>query len=110
MKQSVQQVHTKLMSLILSSLIITGVAGVGFAAAAMAAGAPAGVGADAVAGGATEANMSDAGTANSNAQWQSGATRGADRAAARMHTTGSKMKQSGGADLEASGKAPKGKR
>ena len=69
MKQNVQQVRPRL-----PALIMTGMAG-----------------------GAAEAHMSPAGSANSNAQWQSGA----DRAAERMNAHGTGMKPSGEADLEA---------
>ena len=106
MKQ--QQIRTRLMTLILA-----GVAGAGIAATAMAAGvggvgggANAGVGAGvtmpgtAQAGGTADTHMSTSGAANSNAQWQNGATRGADRAAERK---GAEMPQSDGADLEAAG-------
>lgn len=113
MKQHVQQVRSKLLSLTLSSLIVTGVAGVGFATAAIAAGAAASsnAGMGAQAGGTASEHMSDSGSANSNAQWQNGATQGADRAAARTSTTGAEMKQSGGAQLDDIGKAAvKGKR
>ncbi len=97
-----QQVRTKLMT-----LIVAGVAGAGFAAAASAAGMGGGINADvgaeatvstpdtAQTGGAAYAHMSTSGNANNNAQWQSGATRGTDRAAERMNTNGAVMKQSG---------------
>ena len=108
MKQNAQQVRTQLLT-----LIMAGVTGAGFAAAATAAGIGGGVNANvgaganvsvpgtAQAGGAADAHMSPSGSANSNAQWQSGATRGADRAAERMDAQGAEMKQSGGAGLEA---------
>jgi hypothetical protein len=110
-------VRTKLLT-----LIMAGVAGLGFAAVATAAKIAGGVNAHvsanhgvtapvrAEAGGTADAHMSAAGLANSNAQWQSGATRGADRAAERMNMNGAEMQQSAGAELEASGKAAAGKR
>src|SRR5512141_2945865 len=100
MKQYAQQVRTQLLT-----LIMAGVAGAGLATAATAAGLGGGAHADvgagasvpapdtAQAGGAADAHMSPSGSANSNAQWQSGATRGADRAAERMNANA--------ADLEA---------
>lgn len=118
MKQYAQQVRTQLLT-----LIMAGVAGVGAATAATAAGLGGGVHADvgagasvpapdtAQAGGTADAHMSPSGSANSNAQWQSGATRGADRAAERTNADGAEMKQSGGADREVSDTATvKGKR
>ena len=102
MKQYAQQVRTQLLT-----LIMAGVAGAGLATTATAAGigghAEVGAGASlpapdtAQAGGAADAHMSSSGSANSNAQWQSGATRGAGRAAERMNADG--------ADLEATGTA-----
>jgi len=109
MKQNAQQVRTKLLT-----LIMTGVAG--FAAAATAAGMGGGINANvgagatvpapatAQAGGVADAHMSTSGIASSNAQWQSGATRGADRAAERMNPNGAELKQPG-ATLEATGTA-----
>ena len=110
MKQYAQKVRTQLLT-----LIMAGVAGAGVATAATAAGIGGGVHADvgasasvpapdtAQAGGAADAHMSPSGSANNNAQWQSGATRGADRAAERMNADD--------ADLEATGTATvKGKR
>ena len=101
MKQYAQQVRTQLLT-----LIMAGVAGAGLATTVTAAGiggghADVGAGASvpapdtAQAGGAADAHMSPSGSANSNAQWQSGATRGAGRAAERMNADG--------ADLEATG-------
>lgn len=102
MKQNTQQVRTKLLTLIVAS-----VAGASFAAAASAAGISGGINADvgaeatvstpdtAQAGGAADTHMSTSGNANTNAQWQSGATRGTDRAAERMNANGAEMKQSG---------------
>ncbi len=104
MKSNAQQVRTQLLT-----LIIAGVASAGFATAATAAGMGGGiqarVGVDATAGGAADAHMSGSGSANSNAQWQSGSARGADRAAERMNANGTDMKQSAGMDLEAAGSA-----
>jgi hypothetical protein len=110
MKQYAQQVRTQLLT-----LIMAGVAAAGVAMTATAAGLGGGIHADvgagasapapepAQAGGAADAHMSPSGSANNNAQWQSGATRGADRAAERMNAEG--------ADLEATGTATvKGKR
>lgn len=110
MMQTAKQVRTKLLT-----VIMAGVAGVGFATAATAAGVGAGAnandGAGAQAGGTADAHMSPSGSTNSNAQWQSGATRGADRAAARTSMSGDEMQQSAGAELDATGKAAvKGKR
>jgi hypothetical protein len=111
MKQPTQQVRTKLMT-----LIMAGMAGAGFSAAATAAGMGGGtsatVGAGATvsapdtaqAGGAADAHMSTSGIANSNAQWQSEATRGAARAAERMNANGAGMISSG-TPLEATGTA-----
>jgi len=107
MMRNAQQIRTKLLT-----VIMAGVAGVGLAAAATA--AEVGGGADAnvdagvqvaapgntQAGGTADAHMSTAGSANSNAQWQSGALRGADRAAERMGAD--ELKQS--TELQATGK------
>jgi hypothetical protein len=110
MKQYAQQIRTQLLT-----LIMAGVAGASFVTTATAAGIGGGVHADvgaaasvpapdtAQAGGAADAHMSISGSANNNAQWQSGATRGAARAAERMNAEGAEMKQSGGANLEAAG-------
>ena len=107
MKQYAQQVRTQLLTLIMAA-----VAGAGFASAATAAGLGGGVNANvgaganvsvpgaAQAGGAADAHMSPSGSASGNAQWQSGASRGTDRAAERMDTRGGEVKQSGSADLE----------
>lgn len=112
MKQNAQQIRTKLLT-----VIMAGVAGVGFAAAATAAGVGVGINTNvgagaqvaapnnAQAGGSADAHMSTAGSANSNAQWQNGATRGADRAAARMDTNVNGLEQSTAAGLESAGKA-----
>lgn len=108
MKQNSQQIRTKLLT-----VIMAGVAGVGFATAATAAGVGANVGAGtevtapdkAQAGGSADAHMSTSGSANTNAQWESGATRGADRAAARMDTNVDALEQTTAAELEAAGKA-----
>lgn len=110
MTQIAQQVRTRLLT-----LIMAGVATLGFAhvtqAAGSAAGANANVGADAQTGAAASAHMNGSGSANSNAQWQSGATQGADRATARMSPHGVEMMHSGAADVDATGNAAaKGKR
>ena len=95
MKQYVQQARIKLLT-----LVMAGIAGAGLSVAASAAETGAGINAHvgtgasasmpdtAQAGGSAETHMSTAGSANSNAQWMSGATRGADRAAARMDAHG----------------------
>src|SRR5512139_3382806 len=106
MMQTAQQVRSKLLT-----LIVAGVAGVAFANAATAAGAGGSAQVAAPgggqAGGSADAHISPAGSANSNAQWQSGATRGTDHAAERMSTSGDDMRQAAGADLESTGKANK---
>jgi len=105
MKQNAQQVRPKFLT-----LIMAGVAGAGFAAAAAAetgtginanvdAGTTFSAPGTAQAGGAAETHMSTSGSANSNAQWQSGATRGEDRAAEHMNTHSTELRQSAGADL-----------
>lgn len=108
MMRNAQQIRSKLLT-----VIMAGVAGVGFATAATAAGVGVGANAhvgagaqvaapnNAQAGGRADAHMSTAGSANSNAQWQSGATRGADRAAERMGTDSDGLKQSTAAELGA---------
>ena len=101
MMRNAQQIRSKLLTVILA-----GVAGVGFATAATAAGVDANVGAGAQveapgnvqAGGPADAHMSPSGSTNTNAQWQSGATRGAER----MGTSGTELKLS--TELEATGK------
>lgn len=112
MKQNAQ-VRTKFLT-----AIMAGVAGVGFVTAATAVGidhTAVGAGAEVAApiksqaGGRAEANMDPTGSASSNAQWQSGATRGADRAAERASTTVEALEQSTAAELEAIGK-PSAKR
>lgn len=111
MMQHAQQVRTKLFTLIMAA-----VAGAGFATAATAAGAGVNANVDAdtqvvardnaQAGGSADARMSPSGNTNSNAQWQSGAAQGADRAAGRMNPKGAEMKQSSDTEPEATGKAP----
>lgn len=103
MKQNAQQILTRLLT-----VIMAGVAGIGFATAATAAtaagvgvGAGTNVGAGAQAGGNADTHMNATASANSNAQWQSGATRDADRAAERMGTNSGGQAQSAAADLEA---------
>lgn len=116
MTQKAQPIRTQLLT-----AIMAGVTGVGFATAASAvgvgananigAGAQVAAPANAQAGGTADAHMSTSGRANGNAQWQSGAARGADRAAERMNTKGAEMKQSADAELDATGTAAiKGKR
>jgi hypothetical protein len=111
MKQNAQQIRTQLLT-----VIMAGVAGVGFAAAATAAGVGGGVNAnvgagaqvvapEAQAGGSADVHMSPSGSENSNAQWQGGATRGADRAAARMGTNVDGLEPSTAAELGAAGQA-----
>ena len=105
MMRNAQQIRSKLLTVILA-----GVAGVGFATAATAAGVDANVGAGAQveapgnvqAGGTADAHMSPSGSTNTNAQWQNGAARGADRAAERMGTSGTELKPS--TELEVTGK------
>jgi len=105
MKQHAQQIRTKLFI-----VIMAGLAGVGFATAATAAEVAAGADAQvaapdhAQAGGSADAHMSTSGNANSNAQWQSGASRGADRAAERRGTNVDGLEQSAAAEHEAAGK------
>lgn len=97
----------------LLTAIMAGVASVGFAAGATAAslGAGAKVGADAKvsapanaqAGGSAEAHMSPSGSDNGNAQWQSGATRGPDRA---LEREGTSVESTTEAEAAAQGKRP----
>jgi hypothetical protein len=110
MTQKTQPIRTRLMT-----ALMAGVASIGFATAATAAGVGVGVNAGAgvqvgapvkaQAGGVAGAQMSTSGSANSNAQWQSGATQGGDRAAERMNAKGADMTQPTDAELEAVGKA-----
>lgn len=110
MMKKAQPIRTQLVT-----VLMAGVASIGLATAATAAGVGVGVNAGAGAqvgapakahtGGAAEAHMSTSGSANSNAQWQSGATRGADRAAERLDAKGAGMTQSTDAELEAAGTA-----
>lgn len=107
MKRNSQSTRSPLLTSILA-----GVASASFTAAALAAGVGVGAGASvgagaqvtapgqAQVGGSADANMSTSGSANTNAQWQDGATRGADRAAERIKGTGETA-----TELEASGKA-----
>lgn len=102
MKQ--QQIRIRLMTLVLAA-----VAGASVAATATAAGVGGGahVGAGttmpgaAQAGGSADSHLSTSGSANTNAQWQNGAVRGADRADERKNAKGAELPQSDGADLEA---------
>jgi hypothetical protein len=108
MMRNVLQIRTQLLT-----VIMAGVAGVGLATGASAASVGAGVKANvgagaqvappdtAQAGGSADAHMSTSGSANTNAQWQSGATRGADRAAERLGTTSEEAEQTAPTDLEA---------
>ncbi len=101
MMQKIQPIRSTLLTVLL----------VGFATTATAAGVGVNANVGAQAGGTAATHMSPAGSANDNAQWQDGATRGADRAAERMSPTGADMKQSSGAESDATGKAAlKGKR
>lgn len=104
MKRSVKQTRRKLLA-----TLVAGLSGTGLATAVMAAGIGVGVGVNAGAnagagganagagvqaapaidvqtGGTAAEQMSATGAANSNAQWQTGATRGADRAEERTPT------------------------
>lgn len=120
MMQKPQQLRTPFLSTIMTAVVC-----VGFSSAVMAAGVgvgvnagggvDAGVGADArvgasgaaQAGGTADGYMSPSGSDNNNAQWQSGATRGMDRATERMNPNGTEPE----AGFEATGKAAvKGKR
>lgn len=104
MKTNAQPIRSRLVT-----VIMAGVAGASFAAAA----AAAGVGVDArakaatpgyvQAGGAADAHMSAYGSAHANAQWKSGATRGADRAAAGAGIDA--LEPSTTAEFEVAGKA-----
>lgn len=107
MKRNIQSTRSPLLTSILA-----GLASVSFTAAAVAAGvgvdagANVGTGAQITApgqtqkGGSADANMSTSGNANTNAQWQDGAPRGADRAAERMQGPGEAA-----TEFEAKGKA-----
>ena len=108
MMQKTQAIHTRLVT-----ALMAGAASIGFATAATAAGVGVNAGADAQlespvkaqTGGTAEAHMSTSGSANSNAQWQGGATQGGDRAAERMNAKGADVTQPTDAELEAAGKA-----
>lgn len=67
--------------------IMAGMASIGIATAATAAGVGVNAGGAAQAGGPASAHMSSTATTHSNAQWQSGATRGVDRALEREGTS-----------------------
>jgi hypothetical protein len=96
---------------------MAGVVSASFATAATAAGtgaranANAGAGAQPAspgyvqAGGAADAHMNAYGSANTNAQWQSGATRGADRTAERADMNSDGLPPSATAEPAAAGKA-----
>lgn len=108
MMQKSQAIRTQFLT-----VIMAGVAAVGFATTASGAGVGAEVAApaNAQAGGNADAHLSPSGSANSNAQWQSGAAQGADRATERMSAKGAEKKQSAGTEPEATGTAAvKGKR
>lgn len=102
--QKAQQVRTQLLT-----LMMAGAAGISFAATAADVGIKADVGTDAKvmapdnaqAGGVAGAHMSSSGSGNGNAQWQSGAAQGVDRAAERMSLSGT----GSGAEFDATGKA-----
>lgn len=101
MMQKIQPIRSTLLTVLMA----------GFATAATAAGVGVNANAGAQAGGNAGTHMSPAGSANSNAQWQDGAAKGADRAAERMSPKGADMKQSVDVESDASGKAAlKGKR
>lgn len=114
MKQNALQIRTRLLTIMAGGFLATAAS-----AASVGVGVDATVGAGAQvtapdaaqAGGRADAHMSPSGSANSNGQWQSGATRGAERAAERMGTNSDGTEPSAAADLEASGKtAAKAKR
>lgn len=112
--QKPQQLRSPFLSTIMAAVV-----GVSLSSAVLAAGidvgVKAGVGADArvgtsgaaQAGGTADGHMSASGSDNGNAQWQSGAIRGMDRATERMPPNDTEPE----AELEAAGKAAvKGKR
>jgi hypothetical protein len=110
MKTSTQPIRSRLMA-----VIMAGVTGAGFATAAAAAGAGVDANADArakaatpgyvQAGGAADAHMNAYGSAHTNAQWKSGASRGTDRAAERASTGIDALEPSTTAEFEVAGKA-----
>lgn len=102
MKKPVERTRYKLLAVLTAGLGAAGLASTVMAAgigigggigAGAGAGANAGAGVqvapsvDVQAGGTAATHMNTNGTANSNAQWQSGATRGTDRAAERTPST-----------------------
>lgn len=87
----------------LLSVISAGIVAAAFTGNVYAAGAKAEAGTQA--GATAGAHMGATGTANTNAQWQSGATKGDARAAARMSATGAEKKHDGSVELEASAPA-----
>lgn len=95
MMQKTQPIRSTLLTVLMA----------GFATAATAAGVGTNANVGAQAGGNAAAHVSPAGSANSNAQWQDGAAKGADRAAERMSPKGADMKQSGTTESDATGKA-----
>ena len=113
MMQKSQAIRTRLLTVIMASI------GLAAAVPALAAGVNANVGANAQvaapgnaqAGGNADTHMSPSGSANSNAQWQSGAAQGADRATERMSAKGAEKKPAVGTEPDATGTAAvKGKR
>ena len=112
MKQYAQQIRTKLLTVITAGA--AGV-GVGFATAATSASVGANANVDAGAQVAAPSNaqassyvdvhLSTTGSTFRTAQWQSGATGGADRAAERMGTSIDGLEQSTAAGLESAGMA-----
>jgi len=114
MKRNAQPIRTQLLT-----VIMAGVVSASFATAATAAGtgtrananAGAGAGAQSAspgyvqAGGAADAHMNAYGSANTNAQWQSGATPGADRTADRADMNSNVLPPSATAEPEAADKA-----
>lgn len=101
MKQHFKQSRGKLLAVI---MIAAGLAGPGLSASASAANA------GASAGGEAATHMSPAGTANTNAQWQTEASKGTDRAGERMSEQGAENRHMSGAEGEAAAALPKGKR
>ncbi len=105
MMQKSQAIRTQLLTVIMASI------GLAAAVPAVGAGVNANVGVNAQAGGNADTHISPSGSANGNAQWQSDAAKGEDRAAGRMSAKGAEMKQSVDTELESTGTtAVKGKR
>lgn len=108
MMQKPQQLRTQFLSTIMTAVVCVGFSGAVMAAGVgvgvkAGAGVDAGVGASgaAQAGGTADGHMSESGSDNNNAQWQSEATRGMDRATERMNPNGTVPE----AGLEAAGTA-----